>query len=82
MASQKYFIPVVTVILIFSLVISIITEYGYSKLNNLQTLSFMQKFSQRFSRQTSRVSRNTLQRQISEKIKNLDQEKIEKVATM
>lgn len=82
MASQKYFIPVVTVILIFSLVIAIITEYGYGKLNNLHTLSFLQRFSHSISRQTSRVSRTTMQRQLSEKVRNLDPEKIQKVATM
>lgn len=76
MASQKYFIPVVTVILGFALVIAIITEFGYAKLDELHTESFMQAFKMSFSRQASRVS------QTPEQHSNLKPEKIIKVETM
>lgn len=82
MASQKYFIPVVTVILVFALVIAIITEYGYAKLNDLNTMGFLHKFSMGINRQNSRVARDPLQRQISAKVRNLDPAKILKVETM
>ncbi|XP_063706908.1 probable G-protein coupled receptor Mth-like 14 isoform X2 [Culicoides brevitarsis] len=82
MASQKFFIPVVTVIVCASFVIAIITEWGYAKLTDLNDLSIMNTIAKKLSRQSSRTSRTTLQRQISEKVRNLDPARIEKVSTM